>query len=115
MKVNRYVITGTDTNIGKTVFAAALTHALAAYYWKPVQTGSPSASDSEVVMHLGNRQRKFIVAESYQLQAPLSPLAAAAQEQITIQPEKLMRLPTHSSLIIEGAGGLMVPLTEQFL
>jgi dethiobiotin synthetase len=104
----RFVVTGTDTDIGKTVFAAGLAGMLGARYWKPVQAGVPG--DSETVAELAGVE---IVPEIYRLQMPASPHQAAAAEGITIDPEALN--PPDGPLVIEGAGGLMVPLTRNTL
>jgi dethiobiotin synthetase len=104
----RFVVTGTDTNIGKTVFAAGLAGMIGARYWKPVQAGVPG--DSERVAELAGVE---IVPEIYRLQMPASPHQAAAAEGVTIDPETLD--PPDGPLVIEGAGGLMVPLTRDTL
>jgi dethiobiotin synthetase len=104
----RFVVTGTDTGIGKTVFAAGLAGMLGARYWKPVQAGIPG--DSETVAELAGAE---IVPEIHRLKMPASPHQAAAEEGITIDPDSLV--PPQGPLVIEGAGGLMVPLTRQTL
>ena len=104
----RFVVSGTDTNIGKTVFCAGLAGMLGARYWKPVQAGLPG--DSDVVRDLAGVE---IVPEAYILQLAASPHQAAAQEGITIDPISLT--PPDGPLVIEGAGGLMVPLTRETL
>lgn len=109
-----FIITGTDTGIGKTIFAAALTNALNAFYWKPIQAGLSTETDSETVMRLGNAPAERILTESYRLNAPASPHLAAKLENITIDPANIP-LPTKTPLIIEGAGGLLVPLTNDLV
>jgi dethiobiotin synthetase len=104
----RFVITGTDTDIGKTVFSAGLAGMLGARYWKPVQAGLPS--DSQTVAELSGVD---IVPEAYRLKLAASPHQAAAEEGITIDPDSLN--PPDGPVVIEGAGGLMVPLTRQTL
>ena len=104
----RFVVSGTDTDIGKTVFAAGLAGMLGARYWKPVQAGVPG--DRETVAELAGVE---IVPEIYSLQMPASPHQAAADEGITIDTAKFE--PPEGPLVIEGAGGLMVPLTRQTL
>ena len=106
----RTVVTGTDTDIGKTVFAAALAGALGARYWKPVQAGLVPETDSQVVARLSGVET---LPEAYRLKLPASPHQAAAAEGITIDPNALT--PPEGDVIIEGAGGLMVPLTRQTL
>jgi len=108
--MNQFVVTGTDTGIGKTVFSAGLAGMLGAHYWKPVQSGLEEATDSEVVAELSGAQ---IVPEAYRLKLPASPHQSSAEEGIVIDPDALM--PPEGPLVIEGAGGLMVPLTRQVL
>jgi dethiobiotin synthetase len=104
----RFVISGTDTNIGKTVFCAGLCGLLGARYWKPVQAGLPG--DSDVVTELSGVE---IVPEAYILKLPASPHQAAAEEGVVIDPDSL--IPPVGPVVIEGAGGLMVPLTRELL
>lgn len=110
-------ITGTDTGIGKTLTSAILTKAWKGTYWKPFQTGlAEEAGDTPTVQHLTGLPADHILPPTYALQAPLSPAAASALEDVTLEPERLT-LPDcpHAPLIVEGAGGLMVPLTEEML
>lgn len=86
----RFVVSGTDTGIGKTIFSAALTHALQAYYWKPVQSGLDEETDSEVVERLGGVSRARILPEAYRLKMPASPHLSARLENVTIDPERLI-------------------------
>jgi dethiobiotin synthetase len=109
----RLVITGTDTGIGKTVFAAALTDALSGYYWKPVQSGLEDATDSETVRRLGQIAPDRILPEAYRLTTPASPHLSARLDGVTILPHGLSPPETDAPLVIEGAGGLMVPLTDR--
>jgi dethiobiotin synthetase len=104
----RFVVTGTDTDIGKTVFAAGLCGLLGARYWKPVQAGVPG--DRETVAELAGVET---LPEAYRLKLPASPHQSAAEEGITIDPDSLT--PPDGDVVIEGAGGLMVPLTRQTL
>jgi dethiobiotin synthetase len=104
----QFIVSGTDTNIGKTVFSAGLAGMLGARYWKPVQAGLPS--DSDMVADLSGAE---IVPETYRLRLAASPHQAAAEEGIAIDPDALK--PPEGPLVIEGAGGLMVPLTDQVL
>jgi dethiobiotin synthetase len=104
----RFVVTGTDTDIGKTVFAAGLAGMLGARYWKPVQAGLPG--DSETVAALAGVE---IVPEAWRLKLPASPHQSAAEEGIAIDPDAL--IPPDGPVVIEGAGGLMVPLTRKTL
>ncbi|MBA5724132.1 dethiobiotin synthase [Candidatus Liberibacter sp.] len=111
----RVVITGTDTNVGKTVFAAALTHALRACYWKPIQAGLDQETDSEVIQKIGNIPKNRILPEAWKLKTPVSPHIASVIDGVKIDPEILYPPKINSPLIIEGAGGLFVPLTEHDL
>ncbi len=111
------VVTGTDTGIGKTVFAAALTGALGARYWKPVQAGldDDGGSDSLRVAHLAELTAERVHPEAYRLNTPCSPHRAAELDGVAIDPACL-ELPTgEGPLVIEGAGGVLVPLTRQCL
>lgn len=107
----RFVISGTDTGIGKTVFAAALTHALKAHYWKPVQSGLEEETDSETVARLAGPPRTRILPEAYRLKTPASPHLSARLDNVIIDPAVLQPPRLDGPLVIEGAGGLLVPLT----
>ena len=109
----RIVVTGTDTDIGKTVFAAALTAALGAHYWKPVQAGLADGSDAATVRQLGVAADR-VVREAYRLATPCSPHRAAAIDGVAIDPDRLSPPPL-SPLVIEGAGGVMVPVTPDLV
>lgn len=105
------VVTGTDTDIGKTVASAMLVQGLSASYWKPLQCGLPR--DSETVATLADTAR--IIPEAHVFSQPLSPHRAAELDNVVIAPEKLS-IPAHEGrLIVEGAGGLMVPVTRELL
>ena len=108
--MTRFVVTGTDTGIGKTVFAAALAGATRAPYWKPIQSGLEDETDSEVVARLAN---VAILPEAYRLNTPASPHLAAEIDNITIDLAELT--PPLGNLIIEGAGGALVPVTRTTL
>jgi dethiobiotin synthetase len=110
--MKRFVVTGTDTGVGKTIFSAALTHALGGVYWKPIQAGLDEETDSEVVARLSGRPT---LPEAYRLKMPASPHRAAAAEGIKIDAVSLALPQSDAPLIVEGAGGLMVPLTEKVL
>lgn len=107
--VKALFVTGTDTDVGKTVVSAALTHGLKAVYWKPIQTGE--VSDAEWV---GKMTGRVCLPEVYRLKAPLSPHAAAELEGVSIT-LKGIQLPSARPLVVEGAGGVMVPLNEREL
>ncbi|MES2471878.1 MAG: dethiobiotin synthase [Pseudomonadota bacterium] len=104
----RFVVTGTDTDIGKTVFAAGLAGLIGARYWKPVQAGEPG--DRETVAELAGVET---VPEIYRLKLAASPHQASAEEGIVIDHVALNA--PDGPLVIEGAGGLMVPLTRNTL
>jgi len=108
------VVTGTDTDVGKTVFAAALTHALGARYWKPVQSGLEGGSDSERVAALGVPET-LILPEAYRLTTPCSPHQAAEIDGVQIDASKLVPPATRGPLVVEGAGGALVPVTRKLL
>jgi dethiobiotin synthetase len=108
----RLVITGTDTGIGKTVFSAALTDALGACYWKPIQSGLTEETDSQTVLRLGRIPPQRILPEAWRLKTPVSPHLSAEIDKVTLDPYALGPPGTNSPLIIEGAGGLLVPLTR---
>ena len=106
------VVTGTDTGIGKTVFAAGLTAALGARYWKPVQAGLEDETDSQAVARLSGRP---VLPEAQRLAMPASPHIAAEAEGCEISLEHLALPDIDGPLVVEGAGGVMVPISDQFL
>lgn len=108
------VVTGTDTDVGKTVFAAALTAALGAYYWKPVQAGLDDGSDSTRVVSLGVLQR-HVLPEAYNLKTPCSPHRAAELDDVAIEVDQIALPQIDRRLVVEGAGGALVPLTRDVL
>jgi dethiobiotin synthetase len=110
----RLFIAGTDTDVGKTVVSAILMAGKQAAYWKPVQSGTQETTDSEWIRRMTGLPDECFVPETYVLSQPLSPHAAAAIEGVCINlsafsvPEK----ETYPRLIVEGAGGVMVPLNN---
>jgi dethiobiotin synthetase len=106
------IVTGTDTGIGKTVFAAALAGALDGTYWKPVQAGLDEETDSVCVARLAGLAGERILPEAYRLRTPCSPHRAAEIDGVTIDPARLRPPATNRTLVIEGAGGALVPLTR---
>jgi dethiobiotin synthetase len=111
----KYFITGISTGIGKTVTSAVLVEKLKADYWKPIQSGDLDQSDSLTVKSLISNQKSTIHPEKYKLTQPLSPHLSAKLDGVHIQLENLTPPQTENTLIIEGAGGLMVPLNEKEL
>ncbi|HVI06142.1 MAG TPA: dethiobiotin synthase [Sphingomicrobium sp.] len=110
----RIFVAGTDTDVGKTVFAAALAGALNATYWKPVQAGNLERTDSDTVRALSGLPAARILVEGYQLTKPCSPHQAAELDGVSIDVDGL-RPPAADPLVVEGAGGLMVPVTRDTL
>lgn len=109
------VVTGTDTDVGKTVFSAALAGALDGHYWKPVQAGLDDGSDSASVAALSGLTATHILPEAYRLTTPCSPHHAAEIDGVTIDPDRLIPPQVEGPLVIEGAGGVLVPVTRELL
>jgi dethiobiotin synthetase len=110
-----FIVTGTDTGIGKTVFAAALAGALGASYWKPIQSGLEPDTDSARVKELSGLPDGKILPEAYRFKAALSPHRAAELEDIKIDAAKLNPPTIVGPLVVEGAGGLLVPIKRELL
>jgi dethiobiotin synthetase len=110
-----FIVTGTDTGIGKTVFAAALAGALGARYWKPIQAGLDDGSDSESVAGLAGLPPAKILPEAYRLVTPCSPHRAAEIDSVTIDVDRLALPDGEGPLVVEGAGGALVPVTREIL
>ncbi|MBU7579241.1 MAG: ATP-dependent dethiobiotin synthetase BioD [Porphyrobacter sp.] len=108
--MTRFVVTGTDTGIGKTVFSAALAGALGLPYWKPIQSGLEEETDSEAVARLAGVR---VHPEAWRLVTPASPHLAAEIDGVTIDADVLA--PPPGDLLIEGAGGALVPVTRTML
>ena len=108
-------ITGIGTGIGKTIVSAVLVEKLKADYWKPVQSGDLDNSDTLNIKSLISNTTSILHAETYKLSQPFSPHKSADIDGVTINQEAFILPETHNTLIIEGAGGLMVPLNAQFL
>ncbi|WP_415877339.1 dethiobiotin synthase [Croceicoccus marinus] len=118
MMTRPIVVAGTDTDVGKTVFAAALAGALKAHYWKPVQAGfdpheGRMEGDADRAARLGGIPAERIVPEMHRLQTPCSPHRAAEIDGAAIDPDSLTIPQVDGPLVIEMAGGLMVPLTRE--
>ncbi|MDR6306167.1 dethiobiotin synthetase [Nitrobacter vulgaris] len=108
----RIVVSGTDTDVGKTVFSAALAGALDGYYWKPIQSGLDEETDSQTVLRLSGLAPERVLPEAYRLRTPASPHFAAELDGVTIEHRTLEVPSADRPLVIEGAGGLLVPLTR---
>lgn len=110
-----FVVTGTDTDVGKTVFAAALTASLGASYWKPVQAGIADGTDRTTVAALADLPPERVLPEAYSLATPCSPHRAAAIDGVVIDPARLALPACDGPLVVEGAGGVLVPITDTLL
>ena len=108
-----FFVTGTDTDVGKTVVAAWLVARLGASYWKPVQAGTDPETDSDTVRRLAGVEQDRILPEAYVLPDPLAPHEAARRAGLAIDMAKLVPPASDRPLVVEGAGGLMVPLGDQ--
>lgn len=111
-------VTGISTDVGKTIASAIILEALEADYWKPIQAGDLENSDSIKVKKLlscgaeRSRSESHIFENSYQLNTPVSPHLAAELDGVTIDLKKILEPKTENHLVIEGAGGIFVPLNE---
>lgn len=114
-KQRKLFITGIGTDVGKTVASAILAEALKADYWKPVQAGSLDNTDSNVVRRIISNSVSVVHSETYRLTQPMSPHAAAKIDGITIRLKDFKSPETQNTLIIEGAGGILVPLSDNKL
>ncbi|MCB1562021.1 MAG: ATP-dependent dethiobiotin synthetase BioD [Alphaproteobacteria bacterium] len=112
---DRCIITGTDTGVGKTMVASMLMLALGAGYWKPVQSGLEGGVDTKIVQKLTGLPAERFLEERYVFSEPLSPHRAAELDNAQIDVESFTVPAYDGPLLIEGAGGLMVPLTRENL
>ena len=110
--MNRIFVTGISTEVGKTMAAAVLVEALEADYWKPVQAGDLDYSDSDKVHDLISNLKTVIHPNAYALKTPMSPHAAAEIDGVVIRADRIVPPRTQNHLVIEGAGGLLVPLND---
>ena len=108
-------ITGISTDVGKTIASAIVTQALEADYWKPIQAGDLDNSDSHKILKLISNTKSTVHENSYQLNTPASPHFAAKMDGITIDINKIIVPKTNNHLVIEGAGGIFVPLNDNNL
>jgi dethiobiotin synthetase len=109
------VVTGTDTDVGKTVFCAGLTRFLDAAYWKPVQAGLAEETDAQTVRRLAELSADRVLPEAWVLRTPASPHLAAEIDGVEIDPDALVLPASERPVVVEGAGGLLVPLTRRTL
>lgn len=105
-------ITGISTDVGKTIASAIIVEALQADYWKPIQAGDLDHSDAHKVQSLVSNKQSHFHSNSYALQTPASPHLAAAIDGITIAMNQIQEPHTNNHLVVEGAGGILVPLNE---
>ena len=110
---HQYIIAGIGTEIGKTFISSILTEALEANYWKPVQSGSLDFTDTDTVKSLISNSKTVFHPETYRLTEPMSPHAAAAIDGVEIQLSNFHLPEIKNNLIVELAGGLMVPLNDR--
>lgn len=110
-----FFISGIGTDVGKTIASAIIVEALEADYWKPVQAGELNNTDTMKVASLISNKKSVLHKERHLLTQPQSPHAAAAIDGVEIMPAQIQLPTTNNTLIIEGAGGLMVPLTHNYL
>ncbi|MGI9533113.1 dethiobiotin synthase [Lutimonas sp.] len=111
--MNKFFITGIGTDVGKTVVSAIVVEALKADYWKPIQAGELTHSDIHSVEELISNSRSRMHTHRYALKTPMSPHAAADIDGVQIELSAMKEPETKNNLVIEGAGGLLVPINEQ--
>ncbi|WP_452224831.1 dethiobiotin synthase [Lacinutrix chionoecetis] len=111
--MKHYFVTGISTEVGKTIASAIITEALEADYWKPIQAGELDHCDTKKVKQLISNNKSQFYDNSYALNTPMSPHAAAEIDRITIDVKKIKPPKTRNNLVIEGAGGLLVPLNNK--
>jgi dethiobiotin synthase len=110
-----YFVTGTDTDVGKTVVSSLLVKQLGAYYWKPIQSGTNDCEDKNEVLELSGISPEKILPCSYELTEPLSPHDAAKIDGVDIDFDQIKKPIVDGPLIIEGAGGVFVPINDDYL
>jgi len=109
----KYFITGISTEVGKTIASAIFVEALEADYWKPIQSGDLEFSDTDKVKALVSNSMSVFHSNSYALNTPMSPHASAEIDGVQIDLKQIKEPTTENHLVIEGAGGLLVPLNEK--
>ena len=110
--MQRYFITGIGTEVGKTVASAVVTEALQADYWKPIQAGDLEYSDTDKVKDLISNSKTKFHKNAFALNTPMSPHASAEIDNITIKSSTIKTPETLNSLVVEGAGGILVPISD---
>lgn len=108
--MNTYFVTGISTDVGKTIASAILVEALKADYWKPIQAGDLDNSDTHKVQRLVSHKKTKFHKSSFLLNTPMSPHAAAEIDGISLSAKNINAPKTKNNLVIEGAGGLLVPI-----
>ncbi|PKP44211.1 MAG: dethiobiotin synthase [Bacteroidetes bacterium HGW-Bacteroidetes-13] len=106
-------ITGIGTDVGKTIVSAIVVEALQSDYWKPIQAGNLGWTDTQTVTSLVSNKKTVFHPEAFRLNNPMSPHAAAELEQVEIKLDDIKRPKTINRLVVEGAGGLLVPFNNQ--
>jgi len=112
-KMRKIFITGIGTDVGKTIVSAIIVEALNADYWKPIQAGELEYSDSHKIKELISNTRTKVFENSYALKTPMSPHAAADIDGLTIKLDQIVEPNSSNHLVIEGAGGLLVPINNK--
>ena len=110
--MSKYFVTGIGTEVGKTIAAAIVTEALQADYWKPIQAGDLDHSDTHKVKELISNEKTAFHSNSFALKTPMSPHAAAEIDGVQISSKAINEPQTENELVIEGAGGLLVPISN---
>ncbi len=110
--MNNYFVTGISTDVGKTIASAIIVEALEADYFKPIQAGDLQYSDTHKVKELVSNTNSVFHSNSYAFKTPMSPHAAAELEYIEVDIEQIIRPKTKKDLVVEGAGGLLVPINN---
>ncbi|MFX0556322.1 dethiobiotin synthase [Maribacter sp. CXY002] len=111
--MQKIFIAGISTGVGKTLASAIITEALHADYWKPIQSGDLDNTDSDTIKNLISNDNTVIHPSSYELKSPMSPHAAAEIDGVRIDRFHINEPETENHLVIEGSGGLLVPLNEE--
>ena len=107
-----YFITGISTEVGKTIVSAIVTEGLQADYWKPIQAGELENSDSHKVQNLVSNKKTIFRESAFNLKSAMSPHAAAEIDRVSIKAKEIVRPKTENTLVIEGAGGILVPIND---